>query len=208
MSRRKVCSLRMSDQKPATSRVSPTRSSSLVMLSRASLVAAPQPDRRHVVAGAELGAHQRPADHARALGQHHLDHADLLRPVGEVGAAQRQQLEPELARQLLGIGVAGRTGRSAARRRRAAAWSPTGRTISGANRPSRSIASRCAPDRVAQAQLLERPPGQRRAVLDPHPPLAARRARTPRSSRAGAAGPSGLRAASTSAESQRRANSM
>ena len=40
-----------------------------------------------------------------ALGQHDLDHADLLRPVGEVGAAERQQLQPELARQLLGVGV-------------------------------------------------------------------------------------------------------
>jgi len=57
------------------------------------------------VAGPELLAHHRPADHARPLGQHDLDHAHLLRPVGEVDPARRQQLDAQLMCKCGGIGI-------------------------------------------------------------------------------------------------------
>ena len=111
---------------PISSSVSPTSSA---LVQQAAFVrddAAPQADHGQSEAAAKPGLDHRLADQLRGRRHDHLRHADLLRSVGEIGAAQRQRFQRKLLPERLDVCCAARTGRSAGCRRPAAPSSRSG----------------------------------------------------------------------------------
>ena len=91
---RSAAACRCRTRSPTSSSVSPTRSA---LVAGWPLRARRWPRRSPITSGRSgcgtAPSTQRPADQARVRRHHHLDHADLLRAVDEVGAVERQLLE-------------------------------------------------------------------------------------------------------------------
>ena len=96
----------MSFQGPISSSVSPACQRLVQQVAFMRDAAAPQADHGQSEPAAKLGFDDRLADQLRGRqAAMHLRHADLLRPVGEVGSAERQRFQRKLLPERLDVAV-------------------------------------------------------------------------------------------------------